>query len=296
MKIYFLEPIGVSIEQSRVTLSKHEIIELDTRGWSDEQLIQATHDADILVLTNRQISAIVIKSLTKLKMIAVAFAGIDHIDQNAAQLQNILINNAAGYANTAVAELTLGFMIALARNIPQNSNSILNGAKTNTGSELKGKNIGIVGYGAIGKEVERLARAFGMNPIIFSRSYKNTLDDIFRQSDFVTLHIPLTKDTKGLIGNDLLSIMKPSAFLINCARGPIINTNDLIQCLDNGSIAGAALDVFDMEPPLPNEYPLLKYSNVIATPHIGFNTNEALQTKGKITLNNILAFISSFKN
>ena len=229
-------------------------------------------------------------------MIAVAFAGIDHIDQNAAQLQNILINNAAGYANTAVAELTLGFMIALARNIPQNSNSILNGAKTNTGSELKGKNIGIVGYGAIGKEVERLARAFGMNPIIFSRSYKNTLDDIFRQSDFVTLHIPLTKDTKGLIGNDLLSIMKPSAFLINCARGPIINTNDLIQCLDNGSIAGAALDVFDMEPPLPNEYPLLKYSNVIATPHIGFNTNEALQTKGKITLNNILAFISSFKN
>jgi len=291
MKIYYIEPTGVSIEEVTAALPGQEVVELDSRGWSDEKLISAVADAEILALTNRPISARVIEALPNLKMIAVAFAGIDHVDQEAAEKRKILIENAGGYANTAVAELVFGLMISLTRNIPRNNQAIRSGGTTNTGSELRGKTIGIIGHGAIGREVERLAIAFGMKPLIFDRNAQTTLEEVFSESDFVSLHVPLFPETRGMVALDLLRRMKPTSFLINCARGPIVNSEALKTALDEGMLAGAALDVLDTEPPIAADCPLLQSAKVIATPHIGFNTREALQAKGRIALDHIVEFL-----
>lgn len=296
MKIYQIEPIGISPEEIKSTLLEHDITSINSRGWSDDELINQTKDADILMLTNRPISAKVLNSLTSLKLISVAFSGIDHIDQETAKKRNILIKNTVGYANTAVAELALGLMISLARKIPQNNHNTRHGSPTNTGSELKGKTVGIVGYGAIGQEVQKIAAALGMNTLVFQRNGNITLEQLFTDSDYITLHIPLSSETRNMIAYSLLAKMKPTAFLINCARGPIVNSNDLFAILTENKIAGAALDVFDIEPPLPESYPLLQLENVIATPHIGFNTKEAQISKGTMAVNNIIQFLSQYKS
>ncbi|CEG57112.1 NAD(P)-dependent oxidoreductase [Legionella fallonii] len=291
MRIAIIEPIGISSEEIKAELSNNTIIECDSRGWSDEQLIKQVKNVDIIALTNRPLSAAVINAATELKFIAVAFAGIDHVDREAVNQRHILVKNAAGYANTAVAELVFGFMISLARDIPGNNQNIRHRAVTNTGLELKNKTLGIVGFGAIGAEVKRLASAFQMNTLIYDRSGQVTLDDVFSQSDFVTLHVPLADQTRGMVNLKRLSQMKKSAYLINCARGPIVVTEDLQCALEQGLIAGAALDVFDVEPPLPTDYSLWDAPNLIATPHIGFNTQEALRTKGLLAVKNIKEFL-----
>lgn len=181
-------------------------------------------------------------------------------------------------------------MISLARSIPENNQQIRHHAGTNTGTELKNKTLGIVGFGAIGSEVARIANALQMKPLIYDRKSSLTLDDLFSQSDFITLHVPLTDVTRGIVDLKLLSRMKKSAYLINCARGPIVRSDDLKQAFEQKLIAGAAVDVFDVEPQLPDDYILLQAPHLIATPHIGFNTQEALIAKWQITLNNIKEF------
>lgn len=296
MKICVVEPIGIPIDQIRAGLIGHEVVEFDSRGWDDEKLAAAVAGADILAVTYRPLSAAVINSLPDLKMIAVAFAGIDHVDAQAVTARNIVVRNAAGYANSAVAELVIGFMISLARSIPQHNVAIRNGGVSSTGSELGGKTIGIVGEGGIGRRVEELAKAFGMTPVVHDRDSGVSLPELFRRSDYVTLHVPLNSQTRGLVSAALLGLMKPTAFLINCARGPIVDAAALTSALAGGQLAGAALDVFDTEPPLPPDHPLLRFPNVIATPHIGFNTAEALVTKGTDALQAIQEFIASVPN
>jgi len=293
MRICLIEPIGISGVEFKNSLPGHEVLELDSRGWPDEKLLDAVRDAEILALANRPLNAAVISRMPNLRLVAVAFSGVDHVDADAALSRNVTIMNAVGYARTAVAELVFGLMISLARRIPENNQGIRKGAKTNTGIELCGKTLGIIGYGAIGREVDRLAAAFHMNPIIYTRNGGKSLSDVFSASDFVTIHVPLTTQTRGMISLKILESMKPTSYLVNCARGPIVNTGDLVEVLKKGKIAGAALDVFDMEPPLPSDFSLLSVPNVIATPHIGFNTKEALAAKGRITLDNILHFLSS---
>jgi D-3-phosphoglycerate dehydrogenase len=291
MNILILEPIGIGLDACRKALSGHDVREIDTRGWPDEQLIDAARDADLVALTNRPLSAAVIDGLPKLKLVAVAFAGIDHVDAPSAEARGIPVLNAAGYANTAVAELVFCFMLALARRLIPSDRAIRQGGTSSAGTELKGKTLGIVGMGAIGREVARLAEAFRMDVIPFDRESPRSIEDVFTSSDYVTLHVPLIPQTKGLVGRDLLSRMKSSAFLINTARGPIVDSNALLHALDGDLIAGAALDVFDLEPPLPPDYPLLKSDKVLATPHIGFHTEEAVAEKGRITLDNIVRFV-----
>lgn len=293
MNILILEPIGVGLDECRKALPGHDVREIDTRGWPDERLIDAARDADVVALTNRPLSAAAIGGLPKLKLVAVAFAGIDHVDAPSTAARGIPILNAAGYANTAVAELVVCFMLALARRLIPSDRAIRQGvATTSAGTELKGKTLGVVGMGAIGREVARLGEAFGMNVIPFDRESSRPIEDLFASSDYVTLHVPLIPQTKGLVGRDLLGRMKASAFLINTARGPIVDSDALLHALDAGLIAGAALDVFDLEPPLPPDYPLLKSDKVLATPHIGFHTEEAVAAKGRITLENIVRFTS----
>ncbi len=291
MRICVIEPIGIPIDEIRAGLPGHDVVEFDSRGWSDEQLIEAAAGADILAVTYRPISSEVIDRLPNLVMIAVAFAGIDHVDPQAANQRNIVIKNAAGYAQTAVAELVIGFMISLARGIPRLNNAVRAGGVAIVGTELKGKTVGILGGGSIGGDVARLATAFGMTPLVFDLHSATTLEDIFADSDYITLHVPLTPQTKGMVSTDLLARMKKTAFLINCARGPIVDEDALRVALESGALAGAALDVFDVEPPLPTDHPLLRFPNVIVTPHIGFDTSEALIAKGMSALHNIQAFL-----
>lgn len=292
MKIAIIEPIGVTSDEIHSELFNETVTECDSRNWSDEQLINHIKDAHIVALTNRPLSAAVIHAATELKLIAVAFAGIDHIDMDVVNQRHILVKNAAGYANTAVAELVFGFMISLARDIPGNNQKVRQKATTNTGIELKNKILGIVGLGAIGSEVKRLAAAFQMKTLAYGKNSQLTLENLFSQSDFITLHIPLVKETRGMVDLKLLSTMKKTAYLINCARGPIVVSSDLKHALEQQLIAGAAIDVFDMEPPLPTDYTLFEAPNLIATPHIGFNTQEALRTKGLLTLKNIQEFLN----
>jgi D-3-phosphoglycerate dehydrogenase len=298
-KIAIIEPIGLSVEniqQLKETFKGHEIEIFDSRNYSDDELITSLKDTNILALTNRPLNYNVIKNLPCLELIAVAFAGMDHIDSQAVKEKNIIIKNASGYANSAVSELVIGFMIALSRNIVQNNNQMNQNISTNTGSELKGKTLGIVGFGNIGKEVEKLACAFGMHVITYGSN--NTLDDLknlFSKSDFISLHIPLTEQTRGLINKDYLSLMKKSAFLINCARGPIVNQLDLINALEQNQLKAAAIDVFDTEPPLASNHPLLNRADIIATPHIGFNTKEALKEKARIAIHHIKTYLDSLK-
>ena len=291
MKIVILEPIGISLEECQTQLLGHQISEVDSRSWTDEEVIEVAKDAEIIVITNRSLPARIIENLPLLKLISVAFTGIDQIDAASVKERNITVKNASGYAKTAVAELVFGFMLALARSIVTNANEIRHGAVTNMGTELKGKVLGIVGLGAIGNEVARLAGAFGMKVLSHDRDSGSPLDEIFTQSDYVTLHVPLIEETRGLVNMERLKQMKRSAFIINAARGPIIDSEALRQALVQGIIAGAAVDVFDVEPPLQDNFPLFSAPNLIATPHIGFDTREAVSQKGKMALNNILDFL-----
>ncbi len=168
-------------------------------------------------------------------------------------------------------------------------------------TDLFGKTLGVIGTGAIGKRVAEIGLAFGCKVIAYNRSenkdlvnqgviYK-PLEDILKESDIATIHLPLTKDTRGLINAEKLNLMKKNALLINTARGPIVDNEALSEALKSGQLGGAGIDVFDMEPPLPLEYPLLNSPNTVLTPHIGFATKEAMQRRAKITFENIIRWI-----
>jgi D-3-phosphoglycerate dehydrogenase len=177
--------------------------------------------------------------------------------------------------------------------MPQNYVDVFNGISTNTGTQLKDKKLGIIGAGNIGKYLQNLATAFGMDCIMYGRNNTRIdLENIFKTCDYVSLHIPLNDTTKGMIDYSLLSIMKSTAFLVNCARGPIINQDDLLKALAENKLQGAALDVFETEPPFKSDHPLSKCDKVICTPHIGFNTQEALKTKGEMSLENICQYLN----
>lgn len=290
-KIAIIEPIGLDEKEIKARLHPHEVSYFDSRTMDDSTLVEHLKEVNAILLTNRPLSYQVIKALPKLQLISVAFAGFDHVNPQAVQEKNITVTNASGYANTAVSELTIGLMISLARNIPNNHTNIGNGITTNTGTELKNKTLGIVGFGNIGQMLANLAKAFGMHIISYGpKDSQKDLINLFETSDYISLHLPLNDQTRGMINADLLKHMKKTSYLINCARGPIINQKDLVSALESESIKGAAIDVFDQEPPLSNNEPLLHCKNVITTPHIGFNTEEALVEKATIAINNTLSF------
>ncbi|WP_150467075.1 NAD(P)-dependent oxidoreductase [Francisella sp. SYW-9] len=294
--IAIIEPIGMTLEQEaqlKEILKGHKLSIFDSRNYNDQKLLELLKSVNIILLTNRTLSYELISQLDNLEFISVAFSGVDHIDSQAVKEKGIIVKNSAGYANSAVAELTMGFMICLARNIVNNHNNMTNAIGTNTGTELKGKKLGIVGYGNIGKKLEHIANAFEMQTIKYnSKSSQNDLENLFKESDFVSLNIPLNDQTKGMINSHYFNLMKPSAYLINCARGPIVNQQDLIDALDNKKLKGAAIDVFDTEPPLSSDNLLLNRKDIIATPHIGFNTQEALASKAKIAINHVIEYLN----
>ena len=309
MNIKIIEPIGQSETAIRSRLrdllekGNHRLFIFDTRGWSDAELIQNVSDADILLLSNRPLSRAVIEACPNLKLICVAFTGIDHVDQDACKSRGIILHNAAGYAVHAVSELAIGLMIALLRRIVS-ADATVRAAGDNrelVGNELFGKTLGVVGCGAIGLQVARLGNAFGCQVLGFEHHVLRIddvviqqveLDELLSRSDIVSLHLPLTIETRGFIGPEQLARMKPSAILINTARGPVVDQSALIEALHQNRLAGAGIDVFDIEPPLPAKHPIFKAPNTVLLPHIGFETVEAMSAKADIALHHLEDFLS----
>ena len=236
-----------------------------------------------------------------MKLIDVAFTGVDHIPVAEAKRRGIGVSNASGYATQAVAELCIGFMIQLLRNVEETQRRCRDGGTKDglIGNLLHGKTVGIVGAGAIGKRVAELCRAFGCGVIAFSRSAVShsaidrqvSLEELLREADIVSLHCPLTEDTRGMIGEAQLGLMKRSAVLINTARGAVTDTKALARALNEGLIAGAACDVFETEPPITADHPLLHCPNTIVTPHIAFASAESMEQRAEIVFENLYSWL-----
>jgi D-3-phosphoglycerate dehydrogenase len=303
MNIVMLESLGINNElllqlAGKLTAKGHEFTAYE-RSEDTQVLIQRVKNADILIVANMPLNAEVIRSAQNLKMISVAFTGVDHVDAAACNEKGIVVCNAAGYSTNSVAELTFCFILDVLRKvIPCDSVVRKGGTKAGLiGNELCGKTIGIVGTGAIGMRVAEIARVFGCTLLGYSRTKKEdaaalgikyvSLEELMKQSDIISLHTPLTEETRHLINREMISLMKPTGILINTARGPVVDSKALAEALNHDKIAGAGIDVYEMEPPLPEEHPLLQAKNVVATPHIAFATQEAMVKRAGITFDNI---------
>lgn len=260
--------------------------------------IEEAKDADVIMIANMPLKGEVIRACPNLKYIDVAFTGVDHVDLEAAKAGGVKVSNAAGYSTQAVAELCLGLMLDLLRNVPQVTERCRSGGTKDglVGTELSGKTVGIVGVGAIGTRVAELCHAFGCKVLGNKRHVTGQepafiefvpLDELLERSDIVSLHTPLNDSTKGLINAASIEKMKPGALLINTSRGPVVDSAALAAALDSGRLGGAGIDVFEMEPPVPADHPLLHSKNTIVTPHVAFATAESLEARCKIVFDNI---------
>ena len=260
-----------------------------------EELLKIIGDYDgLIVRSSTQVTREVLEKAAKLKVIGRAGAGLDNVDVEAASKRGIVVMNAAGGNTISTAEHTMSMIMALSRSIPQATASVKRGEWNRTafmGVELYGKFLGIIGLGRIGAEVAKRALAFGMrilayDPHLLEEKVReldvqpvNTLEELLKKADYITVHVPLTDETRDLIGEKEFGLMKKGVRLINCARGGIINEAALAQAIRSGEVAGAALDVFEKEPPVNRE--LVDLPQVIVTPHLGASTEEAQKSVAK---------------
>lgn len=281
--------ISDSVEQGCVDILRSENFEVDNRpGLSAKELKQVISAYDGLVVrSSTRVTGEIIALGTRLKVIGRAGTGVDNIDVPSATRRGILVMNTPGGNTISAAEHTVSMLMSLARNIPQAHQSIGKGEwerKKFTGTEVFEKTLGVIGLGKIGREVALRCHGLGMavigyDPIIAPEAAAKInielvpLEEIFRRANFITVHTPLTADTKGLLNDASFNRCKKGVRVINCARGGIIDEGALLRALESGRVAGAALDVFEVEPPKGN--PLLRHSRVIATPHLGASTEEA---------------------
>ncbi len=305
MKIVLLEGLGVSEEIIRKQTKKlnemgHEFVVYE-KNTDPRVQAERCEDADIIMLANMPLSREAIERASHLQYIDVAFTGVDHIPMDEAGKRGIAVSNASGYATQAVAELCISFMIQLLRNVKQTEQRCREGGTKDglIGNLLCGKTVGIIGAGAIGKRTAELCKAFGCKVIAYSRSRVDhpaidrqvTLEELLKEADIVSLHCPLTEETRGMIGEEQLQMIKKTAVLINTARGPVADSEALAKALTEGRIAGAACDVFETEPPLDAEHPLLHTPNTIVTPHIAFASEESMEQRADIVFENLYAWL-----
>jgi D-3-phosphoglycerate dehydrogenase len=271
-----------------------------------EEVLQRVAEYDVVVVRSRtKIDSAVIDRAAKLKLIARPGTGLDNIDLRAANAKGIEVVNSPEALVEAVAEQVVGLMLALARKTPSADASTRSGKwekERFVGVELRGRTLGIAGMGRIGRRVGEIAKVLGMNVLGYdiieiSRDVLSSigctmvdLDTLFSSSDFVTLHVPLSPETRHLVDSRRLSLMRKGAFLINTSRGEVIDEAALSAALTGGTIAGAALDVFEKEPPGPD---MLKAPNLIATPHIGGQTAEAQRMAITVTGSKIAQFFAN---
>lgn len=308
MKISLLEPIGVEekvIDSLAAGLIEkgHGFVYYNTKTTDSEELLKRTADSSIVMIANNPYPASVIEKADKLNMISVAFTGIDHIDTQACKDKNVMVCNAAGYSDQTVAELILGFAVAALRNVAK-ANDIVRKGGTNAGiggREISGRTVGIIGLGRIGLRAAKLFLAFGAKVVAYNRSqseealqagieYK-TLEEVLKESDIISLNLPLNAETKGFIGKEQIKLMKKDAVFINCARGPIVDNVALAEALNQEELGFACVDVFDMEPPIPEDYPLLHAKNTLLTPHQAFISEESMKRRAEIVFQNVYAYL-----
>jgi D-3-phosphoglycerate dehydrogenase len=258
-------------------------------GLKPPELLEALKNCEgLIVRSETKVTADLLDGANTLRVIGRAGVGVDNIDVPAATIRGVVVMNAPDGNTITTAEHTVAMLVSLARSIPQASSSLKAGRwdrKKFIGVELQGKTLGVVGLGRIGRVVASRARAMGMfivayDPFIAPEQARDLeielapLDEVFKRADFLTVHTPLTSETRGLIDRDALARMKPGARIINCARGGLIDEDALYEAITTGAIAGAALDVFSEEPP-PSDHKLLHLDQVIVTPHLGASTKEA---------------------
>lgn len=257
----------------------------------------------LLVRSATKVTEQLLQKMTNLKIVGRAGVGVDNIDVDAATRYGVVVINAPNGNTISTAEHTFAMMASLVRRIPQAHISVKSrewNRSAFVGVELFGKHLGIIGFGRIGSEVAKRARAFGMHVHVYdpfltkARAEKIgvdvcTLDELLAQADIITVHTPLTKETKGLLGPKNLAKTKKGVYLINCARGGIIDEQALIPFLENGHVAGVALDVFEQEP--PGDHPLLSFDNVVVTPHLGASTVEAQVNVATQVAEEVLTFL-----
>ncbi len=297
-KILVNDPLA----REAIEILKDGGLEVDEREYSKDELPKHIGDYDaIIVRSATKVTKEVIEAGKNLKVIGRAGVGLDNIDLESAKAHGIKVFNTPTANAISVAELVFGFMLSLSRHIVRGTNGLKDGKwekKALKGVELYDKTLGVIGFGHIGKEVAKRAIAFGMKVLAFD-VVKNdgglevefvTIEELLRKSDYVTVHLPLLEATKHLIDKEKLSLMKPSAFFIHAARGGIVDDMALYNALKEEKIAGAALDVFEKEPPDETELKLLSLPNVIGTPHIGASTAEAQRRVGVEIANKIVEF------
>jgi len=309
MHIVCVEPLGISKEdflkrQADFKAKGHEFTFFMDRDESESALISRMKDCEIVIISNIKLSSSVLSACPKLKMLSVAFTGLDHIDLEYCSQHGIKVQNAAVYSTTAVSELAIGLMIDVLRHVTAFDGTIRQGSGRGSflGRELRGKTVGVVGTGAIGTATIKLLLAFGCKVLAYNRSKHQevldmgvsycSLEELLKTSDIVTLHVPMTSETHHLISAERLALMKPTAILINTARGNVVDIQALADALKEGKIAGAGIDVYEKEPPLPTSHPLLNVPNCVAVPHIGFATREAFDIRAGIVFDHVNDFLA----
>lgn len=265
--------------------------------YSKERMLEEIVDTDALIVGLETIDKEIIEKAEKLKVIAKHGVGVDNIDLESASAKGIAVTNAPGTNNDAVADLAFGLMLSVARSIPE-ANNLVKGSNWGRfdGVSVWGKTLGVIGLGAIGKGVVKRANGFQMKVLGYDVSAPSeeekdlniervSLEELLRNADYISLHVPLNKHTQGLIGKEEFEIMKPNAILINTARGGLIDEKELYTALSEQKIRGCGLDVFEVEPPVSPD--IMTLSNLVVTPHIGAYTNEAVQLTSEMTVQNI---------
>ena len=294
MKILVCDPVSskaVALLQQR---PEFEVVVLEKR-LSEAELIPIVGDvAAMVVRSETKVTKAVLEAAPALRVVGRAGVGVDNVDVEAATQRGVVVMNTPGGNTVSTAELAFAMLMSLARKVPQAHGSMREGRwdrKQFTGLELSGKTLGILGMGRIGTEVARRALAFGMQVLAYDpylteararaigAELMHELDDIYSRADFITVHMPVTPETRQMLNAQAFAKMKPGVRLVNCARGEIVNEADLRAVLESGKVAGAALDVFSKEP-LPADHPFRKLEQVILTPHLGASTAEAQEKCG----------------
>jgi len=294
MKVLVCDPVspkGIALLRQR---TEFNVVVLDKRPSEAELISLVTDVTAMVVRSETKVTRKVIEAAKQLKVVGRAGVGIDNVDVEAATQHGIVVMNTPGGNTVSTAELSFAMLMALARKVPQAYASMSTGQwdrKQFQGAEVAGKTLGILGMGRIGGEVAKRARAFEMRVLAYDPYLSEAraqalgvelvqeVDEVYRAADFITVHMPVTAETRQMLNAEAFAKMKPGVRLVNCARGEIVNEADLQAALESGKVAGAALDVFSVEP-LPADHPFRKLPNVILTPHLGASTKEAQEKCG----------------
>jgi len=298
MKVAICDPID------KKAIEELKALNVEVYDFSDlpkEELAGKLQDMEIVIVRSAtKVKGELLDALKNAKLIIRGGVGLDNIDLEGAKAKGIKVVNTPEASSISVAELVIGFMFALSRHIVRGTVGLREGKwekKQLKGTELFGKTLGIIGMGRIGREVAKRAKCLGMN-VIATRHVREipeelaktvSYDELYKEADFISIHIPLTEKTRHMISKEAFEKMKDGAVIINCSRGGVVDEKALLEALKSGKVKGAALDVFEVEPPVDNE--LLKLDNVIGTPHIGASTKEAQARIGAAIVEKIKSFL-----